>query len=708
MFVVFSVKSLNFSGSGTPISLSMKTLSAFIISIALAFGSELIAQPSSPYQQGLEQLYRGQVDEALQTWETNYEEELRVDARIGFEYIRIVTEREFSDRFETATEMYYKALLNGSGVNSRIAVRQEIERLKAIVGDGIYRQWTEWWESENKELRADIRGFWIQLDPTPARLVNERLIEHWQRIAEARQRYNKNSSTIYGTDERANIFVRYGEPDRVQSGILTLQDLNVKPWLQRQITQRDDIVREDREMRDIQNERSADQSYSAMQAETIEFIIYDNHRYPEFEIWFYDDIATEGKDSVPFIFGTNIRNDRFEQISAVDDFIPERAFNVTPFREREMADFTRVGITPALMLQMLYYEQLSTIDPFFEERLNRLRDMVLEQGPEAYSGMDLNFKKESANLVRQRSLNAPRQRSSIESKIPVIPTNVYQYRFLDRDQKPYLITFLESEPREAFMIDFTRNRPDDVTLGDLQQADTLTNVLPGYTLQHSLQKYDGDWNIEKREVDTPHFRFQRDQFRPGALSVFRSSHEGRKQRSVSAELMNLDEDSRGPAFDTPYPKSTRGLGAVHYREPEPLKTSPDSLQLADLVLGYQIREDSDEMFPFTVANNQIIPWQETLVLHFEVYNLTVQPSGFSRFELTYRILPVDEDGRILTEQEEFILTLNFTSEENRLIEDLEIETADLNPGLYELHLQISDVHSTQTRNRKTRFEVLDR
>ena len=102
-----------------------------------------------------------------------------------------------------------------------------------------------------------------------------------------------------------------------------------------------------------------------------------------------------------------------------------------------------------------------------------------------------------------------------------------------------------------------------------------------------------------------------------------------------------------------------------------------------------------------------MPWQETLALHFEVYNLKVQPNGFSRFELTYRILPVDESGQILTDQTEFILTLNFTSEESRLVENLEIETADLMPGLYELRVQISDVNTSQQVNRGTRFEVLD-
>jgi len=686
---------------------AMKILSLSLVFCLLVLSQQSLAQPQSPYQQGLEQLYRGHVEEALSIWESNYEESDRVDSRIGFEYIRIITERELDGRFETATDMYYQALMKGTGVNSRIAIRQEIERMKAIVGDGIYRQWTKWWEADNRKLQADMRGYWIQLDPTPSRTVNERLIEHWQRIAEARKRFTKNSSTIYGTDGRAMLYVRYGEPGRTQSGILTLQDINVKPWLERQLIQRDDRLREEMEMSQV-HDGDMPQPYSAMLVENLEFIIYENHRYPEYEIWFYDDIATESDDPVPFIFGTNIRNGQFELRSAIDDFIPELAFNTDAFREREMPHFTRAGITPALMLQLLYYEQLSAIDPFFENRLNRLRGRVLEQGRDAFTGLDLDFRKESTELVRKRALQAPQQISTIESRIPPIPVNVYQYRFLDESQNPYLVTFIESEPKDAFLIDFSRNRPEGIYIDDIRHAESVTEMAPNYTLEHSLQKYDSDWNIESKEVDRPQFGLQRDEFIPGAISVFKSPHLHRGQRSVSAELQNLDEDSKSLAIDTPYPRATRGLGSIHYREPEPLKSHPDSLQLADIVLGYNLQDDRNgQMFPFTVANKQTIPLQETLVLHFEVYNLEVQPNGFSRFELTYRILPVDDTGEVMTGQTEFILTLNFTSEEDRLIEDLEIETAGLGPGLYDLRLQITDVHTQQVKDRVTRFEVLE-
>lgn len=671
----------------------------------IASAEKLQAQPSSVYQQGLELLYRGEVDEALSLWESRYAEVSRVDARIGFEYIQIVTERAFRNRYEAATKMYYKALLNSTGANSRIAIRQEIERLKPIVGDGIYRQWTDWWDAEDPELRSDIRGYWIRLDPTPARAVNERLIEHWQRIAEARERFTKNGATIYGTDQRALVFVRYGEPDRVQSGLLTLQDMNIKPWLEKQIVRRQRSTTVDGEAIEYD-----DEPLPKLQEQALEFILYENHRYPEYEIWFYDDIAVDNENSVPFIFGTNIRNDQFEMLSTIEEFIPERAYTADPFKERDMVQFTRTGFTPALILQMLYYEQLSEIDPFFEQRLNSLRNMVLEQEREVISDMAVEFRTESTELIQHQKLMAPRQLSTIESQMPPIPVDVYQYRFIDESQTPMLVTFIESNPREAFLIDWSRSRNDSMSLNTIQNAGNVSDLLPRYELRHSLQTYNENWELTGRKTENPPFTIKWDPFQAGASSVFQSEHTKRAQRSASSEIINTDKSSSGPAFDTPYPETIRGLGSVHYREPSPLSPNPDSLQVADLVLGYGIGDDAipdESMFPFYVANSQTVPWQETLALHFEVYNLKVQPNGFSRFELTYRILPVDEGGKVLTDQTEFILTLNFTSEENRLIENLEIETANLMPGLYELRVQITDVNTDQQVNRHTRFEVLD-
>jgi hypothetical protein len=75
--------------------------------------------------------------------------------------------------------------------------------------------------------------------------------------------------------------------------------------------------------------------------------------------------------------------------------------------------------------------------------------------------------------------------------------------------------------------------------------------------------------------------------------------------------------------------------------------------------------------------------------------------------MTYRIFPIDEQGRRKTDQTEFILTVNFINEGSQVTENLEIETAGLNPGLYELEARFTDTVSGQEKRRAIRFEVTD-
>ncbi len=680
--------------------LSRKKISftGLLVSLLL-LSCNLFAQPQRAYERGLEAIYTGNITQGLDIWYSAYNQPGSIDSRIGFEFIRVVTEENRRSYYEEATQLYKRALIDGSGPESRAAIRQEIERMRPIIGEGIYRQWIEWWEQRNNALAPDMRGYWIQLDPTPAKPSNERLIEHWQRIAEARQQFTRKNNTAYGTDDRGLIFVRYGEPDRTRRGILTLQSLNVRNWLERQINEPVDTDMEERTLSDpdLRNREFANRILDAM---------YSYHQYPEYEVWFYESIADNQQEPVIFMFGTDVRNDQFRLQTTLEDFIPERAFNPERTRSEDDVGFTRAGITPALMLQLLYYEQLSQTDPFFERRLNELRTRILDQGQEVFSGLDLSFRSESQQIVNLRAGQVPREMSTYESVIPRIPFSVYQYRFLDDNLDPILLTYIESSAQEAFLIDFHRNRGRVMNGTEFNDGIDEPENNGFYELIHSLLTYDENWNVIENFEDTPRLTTGRNPESRASESFFILPHKKRAHQSASVELMNYDPDSR-PLVDTPFSPALRGWNKLQFRQPHPLRNHVDSLEVADLVLGYLKEGHSTEPFAFKVANNQIVPFGETLMLHFEVYNLRRMYNGFTQFELTYRIFPVDDDGNVLTDQTEFILTLNFTNEETVVIEDLEIETADLGPGLYQLVVYINDIESELSRERSVRFEVVE-
>ncbi len=654
-------------------------------------------QAQQPFERGTEQLYRGNYSQALDIWYDAYANSDSVDSRIGIEFMRVAAANSMRSYYETATQVYYRALTDGEGMQSRVAIRQEIERLKPIIGDGIYRQWMNWWDEEDPALGIDMKGFWVQNDPTPANPTNERLIEHWQRISEAKERFNKNESTVYGADERARIYIRYGEPDRMKNGILTLQSFNIRNWLENQLAP--DRVNEDRPPGNME-----DADFEIMQR--LQNAIYEFHRYPEYEIWFFDQVVEPQTQPVIFLFGTDVRNDQFSLQTSLEDFIPERAFHVENDEDEESLNFTRAGITPALILQLLYYEQLAQVDEFFAQRLNELQTQILDQGIDAFQGMDLAFQTESQQIINQQVNKAPIQQSTYANLIPQIPLHVYQYRLLDDNLDPQILTYVESSAQEAFLIDYNRNEGENL----LQQKniDDGYNVLEEqtyYELNHNLQAYNDSWEVSLNRSDQPSLILTRPTQDQQSTSVFPQPHTGRTFQAVSVELMNYNPNSES-LFETPFPPELRGWNKQQYRQPEPLINHPDTLEVSDLVLGFNDPDEVTEPFDFKVANNKLIPFGETLLLHFEVYNLAEQADGFARFEMTYRILPVNDQGKVLTDQTEFVLTLNFTNEEPVAREDLEIETTELNPGLYELRVSILDTESNQTKERKIRFEVV--
>lgn len=664
----------------------------------------VVAQISNTFERGADEIAKGNLTRGLELWYDSYfsGDVIVVDSRIGFEFIRVVTDNQLRSWYEPATAMYYKALKNGSGNESRAAMRQEIERLRPLIGDGIHRQWMEWWSERRATLGIDMAGFWIQLDPTPAEVLNERLIEHWERISESRRRFQRNQNTIFGSDDRALIYIRYGEPDRRSSGILTLQTLNLMPWLQRQLLS-------DAGSERLHNETTGSETaiQDPMANETLQRLeraMYDFHRYPEYEIWIYDHLIPGNPEPVLFLFGTDVRTDQFKLQTSLDDFIPERAFHPERERPQESVEFVRAGITPAIMLQLLYYEQLSSVDPFFQQRLQELRERILDQRQDVFSGLDLDFKSESRQLVNSRTIQAPRQRSLYEGLLPKIPMQVHQYRFLDENGEPYVLTYVESNATEALLIDFHRN--NGRSNGSLIEGTDLLTELPLYEVRHSVQVYDSFWNLTYSGDDFPNLSLQHNPHTYPSSALFRLPNRDRSNQSASVQLMNFDPESQS-VQETPFPSAVRGWNRIQYRQPQPLVSHRDSLEVADLVLGYPDSLNTTKPFNFRVANDQLIPFGESLLLHFQVYHLTPMENGFTQFELTYRIYPVDEEGNVNRDQTEFILTLNFINEEITVVEDLEIETADLNPGVYELAVLFTDTESEQSRERLIRFEVTD-
>lgn len=69
----------------------------------------------------------------------------------------------------------------------------------------------EIYRDASKEKRAELADrFWQRVDPSPLTKANERLIEHYRRVAYARHQYGQ---VAFPWDDRGEVYVRFGEPD---------------------------------------------------------------------------------------------------------------------------------------------------------------------------------------------------------------------------------------------------------------------------------------------------------------------------------------------------------------------------------------------------------------------------------------------------------------------------------------------------------------
>lgn len=109
----------------------------------------------------------------------------------------------------------YAALFEDTGSVSDPALELELRRLRpllpASILPAIYGAETV---RTTPDARSTVLSWWRSQDPLPASEVNERMIEHVRRVQHALEHYGC-ASCEKGYDDRGEIYVRYGAPERV-------------------------------------------------------------------------------------------------------------------------------------------------------------------------------------------------------------------------------------------------------------------------------------------------------------------------------------------------------------------------------------------------------------------------------------------------------------------------------------------------------------
>lgn len=667
-----------------------------VLALLLLNGTNFTLQAQDYYEEGVRLAEQGRAVEALEIWQQAREG--TPDPRIGIAYLELATEENLSEHYEQATEMYYWGFSGNSVASYREVLDEEIERIGPLVEDATLSRWQDLAGDDASALADEIVGFWRHLDLTPGTEYNERLIEHWERIAHSREHFTRSRRDPYGTDDRASVYVRYGEPDLVRSGQILFDASMAGAW----ITE----IWEGNQMMKGTPPSANPEVVAQIVKEVRSF-----YTFPEYEVWAYRDLRTDRNESTFFFFGSDGDTGGFSQLTQVEGMIPNAAFSMGKRSGRDRGWMASTGgisdkIRAGLILQLMYYQELSTVDIYFGDRMEEIQRRAREN---ISLGLMQEMKTRSFSDMIEARAHSPREESDYAGLMPEIPVTVSQYRLLDEQNRPVLETFVQSYPQTAFLNDYLRNRSDaPVSVDRISQEvrSQAAGALDEYDLSHSVRIF-GEFYAQNDAVESPApLVLDREKHSPSVLRV-PNGQEGTRQL-FSAELFNRDNTSSVRGERGPFPPDLRGVGTTEVRQPEPLTTEPDQIEMGDLILGFGMISDSEDRYPFRVTHNRRIPSGEALAVHVEVYHLQTNADNISDFTLNYEVMEPNPGiiRWISKYRSNTELTLNIQNDSSRYAENLEIRTRDLDTGSYLLRLVATDRATGQSMERELEFEVV--
>ena len=288
-------------------------------------------QTIGPFERGRALIEAGDVEGALMLW-IGVRDSLSAagaeDPRIATAFIEAVAEHDLERFAEISTAIFYWGFSGNvpADEEARDEILAEGRRTFTLVDSTVVEFWARTGQENPAALSLAVKRFWIERDPTPTTPLNERLVEHWQRIAHARRNFVYNISSPYRTDDRGSFYVKYGEPDRITRGHL-----------------------------------GADGSERRLRGIPMEMMMRFD-RQPQYEIWRY--ATLHPGDFTYFLFGNTDGTGPFQHVQGLHQVIPSSSRTSTSARHN--------GIRFQYYLELFYYEDLARMGGPFGLRFAEL------------------------------------------------------------------------------------------------------------------------------------------------------------------------------------------------------------------------------------------------------------------------------------------------------------------------------------------------
>lgn len=631
-----------------------------------------IADTRDYYQEGRELADMGNWKSALRTWQIGKDGldiQTRYNPKIGFSFIELTTENDAQENYEEACRIYYWALSEENMRPFQAEFAAEVERIAPLLENTVAEQWREDAKKSQPELLQKIKTFWIEKDPTPATILNERLIEHWQRIAFARKNFRKAQTTPYGTDDRGLIYVKYGKPDRQRA--LTLG--NNQDEMYRWGATRDNVFQQENRI-----QITGEPVNSLQEREMLRKTIGKFNYFPECEVWVYRD-QLEDENTV-YLFGPRNGKGVYGLRNGLEEFIPDEAFH--RFRTGEFK-----GILPGTLIQMMYYRDLAALDSHFADRYSELESSWQRADAQGEITPNINYLKGLHNLYKTIDthdaprLYAPKEQSDVEDKLNKIELTTIRTRILD-DHIPKLVFV-------AYAIPENISKPISATEQEI-------TTVPTDDLTYTLISRDRNLEETGRFTGKP---FSRQDF----TTVVTIDHRRNNAHYTLAIHSEKDPGNSLVAEDITQPFSA---GKEHFGLTEPLDPDPDKLEVSDLVIGVQSPPDFEiNRLPFPIVPGRMIWRNDPMQVYLEVYHLKPDKEGIAHFNLDFRVIKLEKKKEKLIRKEVIASSFDYDSPTMNSKEHFGVSIANLEAGDYEIEVEVKDPESGQKKRRNVVFEI---
>lgn len=665
------------------------------------------------YQQGLNEQEKGNFEKALQVWSEAQQNLEEPDFRISHSYIKLVAKENLEDYYTNASEIYFWGLGGKLDDFEKKALLEELDYLSPLLERKRYREIEDRIQDSNSKVLKEIKNYWNSLDPTPLTEYNERLIEHWQRIIYAHNHFMKANGEEL--DDRADVYIKYGKPYYSKDG-----QLNYAPSF---------VTRILKEGIQTPSFASADQlAISSTQRMNLENRIRQYHEYPQYEVWIYRDLNEEVQNTV-FMFGTRSGTSSFRRIQSVDDFIPsgayrsylqnnysfsgqsfggaigsggsdeaERSRQSVQFSNQNASQTSQTTLTPAVVLQLMYYQQFAALDAYFGNAFDQMMDRFINVSNSmgtSFKGLAREFDTMHGTKLVAIQSRAPNEKTTLFENLIEMPAKYYTYQFLNEQGEPYSKVFTEISLDEAGYYDM------------LKETNSLqTSLADRYSLIGGYEIRDETGEALKSKTrQTPVLALQTIENVYNIPHVEQSDEVLLSHELHSSDSLGVKKVSSGSLF----PASLKGINNTKVEIGEPLERV--GLQLSDLIVGYSYQDSEEneanrDSIDFNISHERVIPQGSDLSFYYELYNL--QPKGtdeISEYSFEYSI--TKEKKGLFGRREDALLSIEINNtvigetDKNVII----IDTSNQESGEYQLNISIRDLNSNATFSRTQSFSI---